>query len=92
MNKKQLFQESELADSDIGRPCRLKTLEATDTDPDVCRLNHGDIIGPITYGQKNGLHVLLNKLDNKSFLQGRDTAYERIQYSKFLTRQNTYSI
>lgn len=69
MDKEQLAEEAELGDRDVGATRGLETLDAADTDADVCRLDHRDIVGSVTDGEKDGpLLVLLDQLDHHGLL------------------------
>lgn len=52
MNQQELAQISELPDSNIGAPCCLQAFYAADAHANVCRLDHGHIVGTITDGQE----------------------------------------
>lgn len=52
MDQQELAQVSELPDSNIGTSCCLQALNAADAHANVCRLDHGNIVGTITDGQE----------------------------------------
>ena len=51
-------------------------LYARDTNPDVCSLDHADVIRAITDCQQDRLLVLLYQLDDEGLLKRRDTTCE----------------
>jgi len=53
MDQQQLLQEPELRNGNIGAPSSLKTFNTRDTNTDMCRLDHADIIGTVPDGQKD---------------------------------------
>jgi len=69
VHKQQLPQVSELTNSDISTPRRLKTLNPTDANADVRRLDHGDVIGTVADSQQDCFEVALDELDDQRFLQ-----------------------
>lgn len=85
MHKQQLSQVSELTNGDISAPRRLKTLNPTDANADVRRLDHGDVVGTVADGQQDCFEISLDELDDQRFLQGRDTTFGIISfYADFL--------
>ena len=53
MDEQQLLQEPELRDGNIGTPSSLETFDTRDTNADMRRLDHADIIGTVSDGQKD---------------------------------------
>jgi hypothetical protein len=53
MNQQQLPQVSELTDSDISASSGLETFDTSDTDADVCRLYHRDVVGAVADGEQD---------------------------------------
>ena len=53
MDEQQLLQEPELRDGNIGTPSSLETFDTRDTNTDMRRLDHADIIGTVSNGQKD---------------------------------------
>ena len=49
-------------------------LDARDADPDVCGLDHADVVGAVADGQEDGLLVLLDELDDERLLERRHAA------------------
>jgi hypothetical protein len=74
VHKQQLSQETELRDGDIGGSSCLQAFHTGDTDTDVSRLDHADIVRSVPDGEKRGVGASLDKFDNESFLQGRHPA------------------
>jgi len=68
-----------LADCHVGRSRGLKTFHATDPDTDMGGLNHRHIIGTVTDSQEKSLLVTLDKLNDQSFLKGRDTTKKALE-------------
>jgi hypothetical protein len=48
---------------------KLVYFNSRDADTDVGCLNHADIVGTVTNGQKNSLLILLNQFHDKRLLQ-----------------------
>jgi hypothetical protein len=73
VDEKKLFKVSELTDRDIGGSRGLKTFYSRDSDSDMCCLDHTDIVRSISDCEENCFQVLLDELDNESFLEWRYT-------------------
>lgn len=73
VDQQKLSEESELGDRNVGGSSSLKTFHTANTNTDMGGLNHRHIVGTITNGEKQGLEVTLDKLDDQSLLQWRDT-------------------
>jgi len=69
MNEEELLEEAELADGDVGRPSGLQALVTRDTNADVRRLDHRDVVSAVADGEEDGLEVLLDELDDERLLQ-----------------------
>lgn len=74
MNKKELLEVLELRDGDVRRPSGLETLDSRDSDSDVGSLDHGHVVRTVTDGEQDGGRVVLDELDDKGLLEGRDSA------------------
>src|SRR5262245_51957820 len=60
--QQQSFQEPESSDSKIGRHHRLHSLLSANPDPDVGRLDHRHVVGPVPDRQRLPLHMMLYQL------------------------------
>jgi len=69
MDQQQLLQVPELRNGNIGTPSSLEALDTRDTNANMRRLDHADIIGTVSDGQEDRSGILLDKLDDESFLQ-----------------------
>ena len=57
----------------VGRVDSLKTLFTRDTNTNVRRMNHTDVVGAVTNSKSHGTETILDEPDDKSFLQWRHT-------------------
>lgn len=73
MHKEQLLEVAKLSDCNIGTSGSLETFDTADTDTHMGSLDHGNIVGTVTDGQQQRLAVMLDQLDNQSFLERRNT-------------------
>lgn len=80
MHEQQFLEESELTNGDIGRPGSLKTFNSRDSDSNVSSLNHADVVGTVSDGEKKSFEVLLDEFDNESLLKRGDSACGRGGY------------
>jgi len=53
MDQQQLLQVPELGNGNIGTPSSLETFDTRDTNANMRRLDHADIIGTISDGQED---------------------------------------
>lgn len=74
MDQEELPKVAELGYGHVGRPSSLKTLDTTDTNPNVGGLDHRDVVGSVPDGQEQRLEMAFDKLDDQGFLKGRHTA------------------
>jgi hypothetical protein len=79
VNQKQFPKESELANCHIGRSRSLKTFHTADTNTHMGGLNHRHIVGTVTNSQEKSLLVTLDKLNDQSFLKGRNTTIQTLE-------------
>jgi len=70
MHKKQTLQEAELGDGNIARHDSLHSFSATDPNPNICLLNHADIVRAITDCQCDFTGASFHKPSHKCFLLG----------------------
>ena len=64
MDEEQLLEVPELRDGNVCRSCCLKTLEPGDTNANMGRLDHADVVRPITNGQSHRAQAIFDELDN----------------------------
>lgn len=69
MNEKKFAKIAELSDRNVGGPCGLQTFDTTDTNANVSRLDHRNIVGTVTNSQKQSFKMAFNKFDNESLLK-----------------------
>ena len=69
MNKQQPLQKSKLRNSIIGRIDSLKTFFSRNTNPNISRLDHTNIIGSISNREGHRTQTFLHQPDNQSFLE-----------------------
>jgi hypothetical protein len=67
-------EEAHLSDSVIRRVDGLKTFLSRDADSDIGRLDHRDVVGSVSDGEGHDAKVVLDEVDNLSFLERRDSA------------------
>ena len=75
MQEHQVFEELELANSEISGACRLHTLTSSDTNTNMCLADHVTVIGSVTDGE----HALVweaesHECDDIALLLRADTA------------------
>ncbi len=71
VNEKKPTEEAELGDRVIRSAGCLETLHTGDTDANVSLLNHGNIIGSVSNGQRHRLRLNCYSLNNFRLLTGR---------------------
>lgn len=74
MPKHKLSQVFEFKDGEIGGECSLFSFFSHYADPNICDLNHANIIASIPNSQYNFASVFFHSLRNHSFLCGWDSA------------------
>ena len=78
VHKKQPLEKSELCDSIIGGSCSLEPFVAADSDADVRRLDHWNVVRTISNRQRDDGKVIPDQLDDICFLlRGYATAHDR---------------
>lgn len=80
MHQEQFPKIAELCNRNISRPSCLKTFHTADTDSNMSRLDHGNIVGTVTNGQKQGFEVAFDKLHDQRFLKGRHTTDDKVSF------------
>ena len=68
MNKEEFAEITELGNRHIGRPSGLETFKTTNTNTNMCGLNHGHVVRTVTDSEKQGFEVTLHKFDYQGFL------------------------
>ena len=88
VDKQQPGEEPELGDGKVGRVCGLQPLVSGDADADVGLLDHGDVVGAVADGERDGVPALLHQLHHLRLLDRRDaaadhalTTVERVNWS-----------
>lgn len=74
MHEKQALQEAKLPNGEIAGQHGLLALLPADTDADVRRFDHGDVIGTIAYCERYGFLMGLHQVYNGFFLAWRHSA------------------
>lgn len=79
-----------LCNSIVRRINSLEPLFARDSDPNVCRLNHADIVRSISDGKCHGTETILHQIHNECFLERRHSTTDYTVAQGSETKQNGF--